>query len=382
MSATSMIYEEDSDNEGERRKIIAPNRPHKTSLEVEEVATHRYTQDESGGYAISEVFKRGNHGIIEEPADSDGEWNSDRYSDRNKLSANRGVSILSLSEDDATFVGGNLSRDLSLNDVNNLIFDFDDTKRMYSRENYVRQASFQEESFSESGEISEKVISEKLHRVIEKDMSDEILNKRLGSLSNGYSSSSNKTEYIHTSEYEISESVKAKNAKNTDFIFKQSIDDFGSANTKSKVNHEFDLPPTRSKITFTDDEDDEMEDLFRRIKIQRNNLGDILSKEGQRKNDNYSKGFKKTEILEEINETCENSSPDIESPSLGTKNLSVNIGIKEKIVTGFGEIYEENLSKQEGIRKISDIIPKDEKKCEGKSINQNQIFFTALQMQL
>ncbi|XP_055686183.1 obscurin isoform X3 [Lutzomyia longipalpis] len=113
MRATTVIMEEDSSMEEPTvTNILAPNRPHATSLQVEEIGSFTFTShDESITYQTTDASGKVQHGVIEE-GESDGE-----VSIAHKKIASRGVSIVSASEDESSFRSGMLSREVSIDEV-------------------------------------------------------------------------------------------------------------------------------------------------------------------------------------------------------------------------------------------------------------------------
>lgn len=261
MSA-SAIYE-GSEIEGKSRKIIIPKRPHKTSLEVEEIGSHRFPQD--AALYLSDVLRLGNHGKIEEPEDSDVE---SIYKEGKKTNfQNRGISIVSLSEDESTIVSGNLSRDMSLNDFSKC-FDSEDMK-FSSKKNYSRQASYQEDQFSINRNVEDTKLSEKRNK-----MSDAAY------FNNKYENSifaKNNIDRLRVRDFD-----SYKTPKSNDITDKY----FGNNKCQKST---FDILKKNSNVGASKkvsqlDEDPCMEDLLKRINIQRAALGDILKKEGERSN--------------------------------------------------------------------------------------------------
>lgn len=92
--------------------VIPPNRPHATSLQVEEIGSFTFTShDESVTYETVDGSGKPLHGVIEE-GESDGEM-----SISHKKISSRGVSIMSASEDETSFRSGMLSREVSIDEV-------------------------------------------------------------------------------------------------------------------------------------------------------------------------------------------------------------------------------------------------------------------------
>uniref|UniRef100_A0A1B0DPE4 Uncharacterized protein n=1 Tax=Phlebotomus papatasi TaxID=29031 RepID=A0A1B0DPE4_PHLPP len=113
MRATTVIMEEDSSmQEPTITNVIPPNRPHATSLQVEEIGSFTFTShDESITYETVDGSGRPLQGVIEE-GESDGEM-----SISHKKISSRGVSIMSASEDETSFRSGMLSREVSIDEV-------------------------------------------------------------------------------------------------------------------------------------------------------------------------------------------------------------------------------------------------------------------------
>ncbi|XP_050680436.1 obscurin isoform X3 [Leptidea sinapis] len=171
MTSTSVHYEDDES--GNDKKIIPPNKPHTTSLEVEEMESHSYYLSELGYYTIPDHIRRGTYGIIEEPqTDSDAESNPWA----GKQHRNRTISIRSVSEDDFSWHNEPLSREISIEDLSKSIFEIDETKKVFSKDSYVRQTSFKEDYFTNHDEEESIIMKERSEKVFENDVTEKIIN--------------------------------------------------------------------------------------------------------------------------------------------------------------------------------------------------------------
>lgn len=109
-----MILEEDGSLEDATTvNIVLPNRPHATALQVEEIGSYKLEQHEqSVSYHILDSDNEGKssvytHGIIDE-VDSD----NDHMKTRTSVTTSRNISINSVSEDEATPTGSQVTREL------------------------------------------------------------------------------------------------------------------------------------------------------------------------------------------------------------------------------------------------------------------------------
>ncbi|CAG9132454.1 unnamed protein product [Plutella xylostella] len=266
MTSTSMCYEntneedDDFDDYG-GRKLIQPNVPHKTTLEVEEIASHSYYLTEMGHYSIPDFVRRGTYGIIEEPTDSE----VDNNSRCGRQHTNRTISIMSVSEDES-WQNEPLSREISIEDLSKSIFDIDDTKKVYSKDSYVRRTSFQEEYVAGDGEAF--VVEEKTHQVFENDVTEKIKNISQ-EFDKGVIEIENKIEDIQN---RIIEELVMRPMKNMENI------------TKNETETTVEKRRNNRKLECVHEEDDEeIEALIRRSQRQRSILDDILTREDETK---------------------------------------------------------------------------------------------------
>lgn len=265
---SSAVYYEDDDECGSRR-VIPPNEPHKTSLEVEEIASHSYFLSELGHYSIPDHIRRGTYGIIEEPTDSDVE-NSSRCGRQN---ANRTVSIMSLSEDEASWQNEPLSRDISIEDLSKSIFDIDDSRKVFSKDSYVRSSSFKEDFFTDEGDEESFIVKEKSEKVFENDITERI---------------------IHISK-EFDENVFKAAKTNVDDVKNRLLEEFvfGPPKnfdniTKNVTETTFERKKSNANLnrlySLEEEVDDEFEELLRRSQRQRSILDEILTQEDEKGN--------------------------------------------------------------------------------------------------
>lgn len=263
MTSTAVYYDDDDDY-GDR-KIIQPNKPHTTSLEVEEIANHSYFWSEVGNFSIPEYVRRGTYGIIEEPADSD----ADNSSRCGRQYTNRTVSIMSVSEDENSWQNDPLSRDISIEDLSKSIFDLDDTRKVFSKDSYVRRSSFKEDYFTDDGEES-LVVKEKSQKVFENDITEKLIHISKEFDENEYKAKT----IVDDVKNRILEEFILGPIKQFDTITKDVTET--TVEKKRKQN---------SKLFSVEEEiDDEIEALLRRSQRQRSILDDILNQEDEKGN--------------------------------------------------------------------------------------------------
>lgn len=263
MTSTSIYHDDDDDDNLQRRKIIHPNKPHKTSLEVEEIASHSYYLSELGQYTIPDHIRRGTYGIIEEPqTDSEAE-NSSKCS---RQYSNRAVSV-SMSEDDNSWHNESLSREISIEDLSKTIFDIDDTRKVFSKDSYVRQSSLHEEYLTDEGEPESHVYKEKSHKIFENDITEKLINI---------------SKEFDDREFKLNKT--AQDVKNR--IYEELI--IGPSKnfeniTKNIIESSFERKKPM-KLDIVDEEvDDNLEALLKRSQRQRSILDDIINQEDERK---------------------------------------------------------------------------------------------------
>lgn len=92
-------------------KIVLPNKPHSSALQVEEIGSYSYaTHEESVCYKSTDSGDKLSQGIIDEL------FSDDDISMSRKHCASRGISIMSASEDEGSLQGEMLSREISIDE--------------------------------------------------------------------------------------------------------------------------------------------------------------------------------------------------------------------------------------------------------------------------
>lgn len=264
MTSTSVTYEDDDYFDTDKR-VIKPNKPHKTSLEVEEIASHSYFLSELGHYTIPDYIRRGTYGIIEEP-----QTDSDAESIHTKNTANRAISIMSVSEDEMSWQNDSLSREISIEDLSKSIFDIDETRKVFSKDSYVRQSSFKEDFLSNKGEEESVILKEKSEKVYENDITEKLIHISKEFDENEYKNVETKVDDI-------------KNRILEELVI-GSIKPFGNI-TKDVSETSVERKKSQSKLFIVEEEvDDEVEALLRRSQRQRSLLDDILTHEDEKGN--------------------------------------------------------------------------------------------------
>lgn len=266
MTSTSVYYEDD-DFYGNRR-LIQPNKPHTTSLEVEEIASHSYFLTELGHYSIPDHIRRGTYGIIEEPqTDSEAEMGS-RCS---RQGANRTVSIMSVSEDEMSWQNESLSREISIEDLSKSIFDIDETRKVFSKDSYVRQSSFKEDYFLGEEDEESLIVKEKSQKVYENDITEKLIHISKEFDENDFKSVDNKIDNVKN---RILEEFVLGPMKNFDNITK----DVTETTVERKRKSDGKL------FSLEEEADDQLEALLKRSQRQRSILDDILNVEEEKGN--------------------------------------------------------------------------------------------------
>lgn len=269
---TSAVYYDDDES---GRKIIEPNKPHTTSLEVEEIASHSYFMSELGHYTIPDNVRRGTYGIIEEPPTDSEMENSSRCS---RQYSNRAVSIASMSEDETSWQNESLSRDISIEDLSKSIFDIDDTRKVFSKDSYVRQSSFKEDYFTDDGEEESFILREKSQKIFENDITEKLIHISKEFDEDEFKNIKTK---INDVKNRLLEELVLGPMKTFDNITKNVTET--TVEKKKKQN---------SKLYSVEEEnDDEIEALLRRSQKQRGILDDILNEETEKGNCNLTRIF-------------------------------------------------------------------------------------------
>ncbi|CAH0724488.1 unnamed protein product, partial [Brenthis ino] len=262
MTSSAVYYDEDDECE---KKILKPKKPHTTSLEVEEIASHSYYLSEMGYYTIPDHVRRGTYGIIEEPqTDSDAETNS-RHG---RPIGNRTMSIMSMSEDDMSWHNESLSREISIEDLSKSIFDIDETKKVFSKDSYVRQSSFKEDYFTHKGDEESVILKEKSQKIFENDITEKLIHISKEFDDDEFKNVENKIRDVKN---RIIEELVLGPTKNVDNITK----DIAETTVERKKK-------TSTGLFSVEEEDGDIDELLRRSQRQRSILDDILNEEDEK----------------------------------------------------------------------------------------------------
>lgn len=202
--ATTIIFEEDSSfDEPVIANIVLPNRPHATTLQVEEVGSFKLeTNEQSVTYQVGSGD--GRHGIIDE-MDSDNEHNYTQ-----KRGASRNISIVSASEDENS-VG--YAREVSVDEFQK-DYQFEDG---YANVKIKRTVVEEEEVYMGDIDDQEEPFKAKLYEVKE-TVGDEVDNPtptkvKVSEIANGKAESTDKALLCDVEEKEEHSSLSAEEAK-------------------------------------------------------------------------------------------------------------------------------------------------------------------------
>ncbi|XP_045524044.1 obscurin isoform X5 [Pieris brassicae] len=262
MTTTAMHYDENDECD---RKLIIPNKPHTTSLEVEEIASHSYFLSELGYFTIPDHIRRGTYGIIEEPqTDSD----ADSIPRMGRHSGNRTYSIRSASEDEMSWQNESLSREISIEDLSKSLFEIDETKKVFSKDSYVRQTSFKEDYYANEGEEEYVILKEKCEKVFERDVTERLIDISKEFEDGEYMNVGSKKDNIKN---RIFEELVLESPKNITNITKNLAET--TVERKKKID---------KSLFIVEEEDGNIEELLKRSQRQRSILDDILNSEEEK----------------------------------------------------------------------------------------------------
>nr|XP_037866814.1 obscurin isoform X5 [Bombyx mori] len=283
MTSSTVYYEDD--DEFESRKIIKPNQPHTTSLEVEEIASHSYMLSEMGHFTIPDYIRRGTYGIIEEP-----QTDSDAESTRGiKNYNNRTVSIMSMSEDEMSWHNESLSREISIEDLSKSIFDIDDTRKVFSKDSYVRQSSFKEDYFTNKGDEESLILKEKSEKVFENDITEKLIHISKDFDENEFKNIKSKVDDVRN---RLIEELVIGPDRKLDSLTK----DVTEMTVERKRKGEAKLFSVQEEAN-----DQQVDDLLKRSQRQRSILDDILNKEDEKASPTLKdSSFKDKEVYESL----------------------------------------------------------------------------------
>lgn len=225
--------------------------------QVEEIASYSYTiQEENSQKAQNGV-------LVEEVSESD--------DNKAKLIVNRGVSIVSVSDDESTLKG--ISRDVSADDIHNA--DLWESQKLMngSYEEVVIPKTFEERTFDDLKPQRAVRFTDTIAE--ELSLEESLLEKQP------------KLVELPQSQIPVVEESKLSRQSSK-------LERLNSAEPIVPVKREL-SQETSQKGTRLDDEeiDEEMEALLKRVKQQRSVLGDILDKEGERRKSGKVRIFKR-----------------------------------------------------------------------------------------
>lgn len=228
---------------------------------------------ELGHYTVPDYVRRGTYGIIEEPpTDSEAE-NSSRCS---RPYSNRAVSIASMSEDESSWQNDTLSREISIEDLSKSIFDIDDTRKVFSKDSYVRQTAFKEDYFTNNGEEESFILKEKSQKIFENDITKKLIHISKEFDEDEFKSAKTKIDDV-------------KNRLLEEFVLGpiKSIDNI----TKNVTETTFERKKKQDAKLYSlvEEEDDDIEALLKRSQKQRRILDDILNEETEKGNCNLTR---------------------------------------------------------------------------------------------
>ncbi|XP_047520181.1 obscurin isoform X3 [Pieris napi] len=262
MTTTAMHYDENDECD---KKIIIPNKPHTTSLEVEEIASHSYFLSELGYFTIPDHIRRGTYGIIEEPqTDSD----ADSIPRMGRYGGNRTYSIRSASEDEMSWQNDSLSREISIEDLSKSLFEIDETKKVFSKDSYVRQTSFKEDYYTNEGEEEYVILKEKSEKVFERDVTEKLIDITKEFEDGEYMKFGSKKDNIKN---RLIEELVLESPKNITNITKNIAET--TVERKRKID---------KSLFIVEEEDGNIEELLKRSQRQRSILDDILNSEEEK----------------------------------------------------------------------------------------------------
>lgn len=325
--ATTVIFEEDSPfDEPVIANIVLPNRPHATSLQVEEVGSFKFeTNEQSVAYQVVDGSGHGRQmqGIIDE-MDSDNE-----HGYAQKRGASRNISIASASDDDVSI---GYAKEVSVDEFHK-DYQFDDG---YANVSIRRTVVEEEEMYVGDADDNDSKQTGKLYEVKETfddEIDDPLPTKvKVSDVSNGNAKMGGKALLCDVEEKEEHSSLSAEEAKqlrikeirakarkasivnkedmttdtvednrktaeiidqpkleakNANLLNRENVDeldsiDSGALPKQAKVENlgENEQPQKGKQRQINEIElDDDFENLMKRAQRQRNILNDILDKE-------------------------------------------------------------------------------------------------------
>ncbi|XP_024939523.1 obscurin isoform X4 [Cephus cinctus] len=249
-------HAEESESEGpEERHSISKMTT--TKVECQELSSEGPQVEEIGSYSYTiqdDNSQRTQNGVLIEEF-SEGEEN------RGRLTVNRGVSIVSVSDDESTLKG--ISRDVSADDINNA--DLWEAQKLIN-------GSY-EESFT--AKIIEERIMDDLRPQRAMRLTETIIEER--SIEESLSEKQPEVSEVSQPQTPISEMSKLSRQSSK-------LERLDSSEPIIPIQKEVSTENVQKGLKEVDEEiDDEMEALLNRVRQQRSVLGDILNKEGERR---------------------------------------------------------------------------------------------------
>lgn len=330
-------------------KIVLPNKPHSSALQVEEIGSYSYaTHEESVCYKSTDSGDKLSQGIIDEL------FSDDDITMSRKHCASRGISIMSASEDEGSLQGEMLSREISIDEraiddgltkirMSRTVLEETEVSFVEVDENGLEKPILQSlggDKKKQKGKffIAEAVEEESVPDSAKPDVETVTLKPRKGKMlvkeevddeSTGFDfnekTSKNKdlTEEnlnlkqkgkefeIKKAEEEAKLQMKIQEEDNSDFTPKKGkllevSEKIEKSEEISESTHieKKKLDEGRKKSIKVEEEDDDIDRLIKRIQKQRNALDDILENKQTTKDDENSKK-QKAELGEKQKKTTE-----------------------------------------------------------------------------
>lgn len=343
------MEEDSSMSEPTNIKIVLPNKPHSSALQVEEIGSYSYaTHEESVCYKSTDSGDKLSQGIIDEL------FSDDDITMSRKHCASRGISIMSASEDEGSLQGEMLSREISIDEraiddgltkirMSRTVLEETEVSFVEVDENGLEKPILQSlggDKKKQKGKffIAEAVEEESVPDSAKPDVETVTLKPRKGKMlvkeevdeeSTGFDfnekTSKNKdlTEEnlnlkqkgkefeIKKAEEEAKLQMKIQEEDNSDFTPKKGkllevSEKIEKSEEISESTHieKKKLDEGRKKSIKVEEEDDDIDRLIKRIQKQRNALDDILENKQTTKDDENSKK-QKAELGEKQKKTTE-----------------------------------------------------------------------------
>lgn len=382
------MEEDSSMSEPANIKIVLPNKPHSSALQVEEIGSYSYaTHEESVCYKSTDSGDKLSQGIIDEL------FSDDDISMSRKHCASRGISIMSASEDEGSLKGEMLSRDISIDEraiddgltkirMSRTVLEETEVSFIEVDENGVERPIVQSiggDKKKQKGKffIAEGVEEEEIPDVSKTDVETVTLKPKKGKLlvkeevADDVSSGFDFNEKSVKTNDLTDENLKLKQ-KGKEFEIKKAEDE--EAKLKLKLQQEEDSnerSPKKGKILEVSEisekshnekkgiveekEEDDIDRLIKRIQQQRNVLDGILEKKQETLEENVDdskkqkgeQGEKKKKTIEVFDEKAKSILED-ENSYKNKKQQSVLNADDDEYET---DTDDDDADKEEGINK-------------------------------